>query len=140
MKQIENLYKNLPDKLETIRTNLKMFEQNIIVNKFKEIDSYSSDINCLGRLWLQGYEQKLDTVGVSLIRGGSFGEKYETRLKIVQDKLGILSPLSTLQRGFSIVKDENGKVIKNSDQVEIGKEVRVQLAKGSLLSKVTKRE
>jgi exodeoxyribonuclease VII large subunit len=43
-----------------------------------------------------------------------------------------LSYQNTLNRGYSLTKDENGKVIKDSSQVKLQQHVRVQLATGSL--------
>jgi exodeoxyribonuclease VII large subunit len=46
--------------------------------------------------------------------------------------LDSLSPLSTLQRGYAIVTDSDGKVVSKSSAVEIGDEVSARLGSGSL--------
>lgn len=50
--------------------------------------------------------------------------------------LDTISPLATLGRGYSIVRDENDKLVRNSKDVNIGEKVTVQLHKGSLITKV----
>ena len=56
--------------------------------------------------------------------------------------LDSLSPLGTLQRGYAIVTDTSGQVVRNVGEVSVGDEVEARLAKGRLgltVSKVKKR-
>jgi exodeoxyribonuclease VII large subunit len=46
--------------------------------------------------------------------------------------LDSLSPLGTLQRGYAIVTDSNGKVVTDSGAVAVGDEVSARLASGVL--------
>ncbi len=55
--------------------------------------------------------------------------RRERFLKVL-GQLDTLSPLATLQRGYSIVQKHDGAFIKHSDQVEPGDSVRVTLATG----------
>jgi exodeoxyribonuclease VII large subunit len=43
-----------------------------------------------------------------------------------------LSPQSTLDRGYSVVRDSAGKVIIDADSVKPGTDIKVRLAKGEL--------
>lgn len=54
------------------------------------------------------------------------------RLGHLAQMLDSLSPLNTLQRGYAIVTDREGKVISRSDAVEVGDEVSARLASGVL--------
>jgi exodeoxyribonuclease VII large subunit len=55
-------------------------------------------------------------------------------------KLHTLSPLATLQRGYAIARTVEGKLIKNTSQVEIGDPVTVRLAAGALFCEVKDKE
>ena len=46
--------------------------------------------------------------------------------------LDSLSPLGTLQRGFAIVTDADGKVVRDASAVAVGDEVKARLARGQL--------
>ena len=46
--------------------------------------------------------------------------------------LDSLSPLGTLQRGYAIVTDSSGNVIRDASKVSIGAEVEARLASGRL--------
>jgi exodeoxyribonuclease VII large subunit len=46
--------------------------------------------------------------------------------------LDSLSPLGTLQRGYAIVSDSEGKVLTDAGKVSVGDEVEARLASGRL--------
>lgn len=50
--------------------------------------------------------------------------------------LSALSPFATLERGYAIVRDEQGRVIRTADQVDIGDRVAVRLHRGRLDARV----
>ena len=52
--------------------------------------------------------------------------------------LDSLSPLGTLQRGYAIVTDSEGKVLRDAREVEVGDEVEARLAAGKLGLVVTR--
>jgi exodeoxyribonuclease VII large subunit len=55
-------------------------------------------------------------------------------------KLDSLSPLAVLERGYSISSKEDGVILKQSDQVTPGEQIRVRLYRGRLKCKVTEVE
>ena len=66
---------------------------------------------------------------------------YQNKL-ILQNKaknLNILSPLSTLSRGYSITKNNKGELIQNIDSVNIGDTLKTKLKNGKIISKVYKK-
>ncbi len=62
------------------------------------------------------------------------------RLAHLAQMLDSLSPLGTLQRGYAIVTDSSGKVLRDASKVAIGDEVEARLASGQLGLRVTKVE
>jgi exodeoxyribonuclease VII large subunit len=55
-----------------------------------------------------------------------------SRFEIAVGKINALSPLSILQRGFSLCRDVRGAIIKDASAVSRGDRVRVTLAAGEL--------
>lgn len=53
-------------------------------------------------------------------------------LKAQAGRLHAVSPLATLDRGYAIVQDENGKVLQDSQQVQAGDHIQTRLQKGRL--------
>ncbi len=60
-------------------------------------------------------------------------ERYETALRS-------LSPLAILDRGYALVFDANGKLLKDPAAVNVGDEVRARLAHGEIQASVTKKD
>ncbi|ODS25091.1 exodeoxyribonuclease VII large subunit [Candidatus Endobugula sertula] len=55
------------------------------------------------------------------------------------DVLNAINPLNVLSRGYAIVNQTNGMIVRDSDQVAEGEEVTTQLAHGSIVSVIKKR-
>jgi len=59
------------------------------------------------------------------------------RLDDCQLHLRQLSPLTVLSRGYAIVEDRGGHVLRSSTETSIGETVRVRLHEGRLEAEVT---
>ncbi|HUR98278.1 MAG TPA: exodeoxyribonuclease VII large subunit, partial [Pyrinomonadaceae bacterium] len=57
-------------------------------------------------------------------------------LKICMAKLDALSPLAVLGRGFAIVENEAGEILRDAEQVAVDESINIRLAKGSLKARV----
>jgi exodeoxyribonuclease VII large subunit len=57
---------------------------------------------------------------------------HRRRLDSLVTQLGHLSPLNVLERGYAIVQDEAGHVVKQSASAPPGTNIKVRLAEGSL--------
>jgi exodeoxyribonuclease VII large subunit len=51
-------------------------------------------------------------------------------------RLESLSPLKVLERGYALVFDASGKLIKSAEQVQVGDEITARVAKGEIKSRV----
>jgi exodeoxyribonuclease VII large subunit len=59
-------------------------------------------------------------------------ERETLGLAHLRQQVRSLSPQSTLDRGYSVVRDESGHVITDSSKVSGGTKLKVRLAKGEL--------
>ncbi|OGD83924.1 exodeoxyribonuclease VII large subunit [Candidatus Curtissbacteria bacterium RIFCSPLOWO2_01_FULL_39_62] len=55
------------------------------------------------------------------------------------DKLMLVSPKNVLSRGYSIVTNSQGNVVKDAAIVDIGEKVKVKLARGRISTKIIKK-
>ncbi|HSW94120.1 MAG TPA: exodeoxyribonuclease VII large subunit [Gammaproteobacteria bacterium] len=83
---------------------------------------------------LQEQSQQLDYFEMNLTR---LQEKHiadlQKKLQIVAAKMDALSPLATLQRGFSITtRVINNTILDKADDVNIGDKIHIRLMKGNL--------
>ena len=58
------------------------------------------------------------------------------QLKIAVNTLEQISPQSILDRGFSLVFDKNGKLLRDANQTKIGENLTINLGKGKILANV----
>ncbi|MFB6182365.1 MAG: exodeoxyribonuclease VII large subunit [Candidatus Magasanikbacteria bacterium] len=63
-------------------------------------------------------------------------EKNKAEVQSKVDLLESYSPKSVLKRGYSIAKDKNGNIIKNSNQLKVDDNVTVKLSKGKFKSSI----
>lgn len=81
--------------------------------------------------------QTLDNLDVAC--RSAVGQKLadgERDLHTLAQRLNALSPLATLERGYSISRKTDGAVLTSAEQVSIGDRVEIQLADGHLACRV----
>jgi exodeoxyribonuclease VII large subunit len=64
-------------------------------------------------------------------------QRYELRLSGTAQQLNNVSPLATLDRGFSIITNKKKRVINNIDQTQVGEHLSARLSNGYLECTVT---
>ncbi|MGI8639647.1 MAG: exodeoxyribonuclease VII large subunit [Pyrinomonadaceae bacterium] len=64
----------------------------------------------------------------------------DEKLKISMASLDALSPLSVLNRGFSIVENESGEILRDAKRVNVTDKLKIRLASGRLEAEVLRTE
>jgi exodeoxyribonuclease VII large subunit len=59
-----------------------------------------------------------------------------TRLAVLSGRLHTVSPLRTLERGYAIVQDAAGSVVRSATQVQPGDAITARVADGAIKAKV----
>ncbi len=67
-------------------------------------------------------------------------ERERLRLRVLVGQLNQLSPMNVLERGYAIVFDDQGKIVKSAAAVRVGDPLAIQLARGRLHAEVKKKE
>jgi exodeoxyribonuclease VII large subunit len=89
------------------------------------------------RSWITTRRALLDGACASLRRLPALRLERETaRLGNARDRLRVLGPGATLERGYAIVQDEAGAVVRDAAAVAVGERVGVRLAAGRLGARV----
>lgn len=71
---------------------------------------------------------------------GSIITEHRHRLEHYQSLIEERSPLTILNRGYSITRDTENKIVHDAAQVEVGEELLIHLAQGKLGAAVIKKE
>ncbi len=108
--------KNLNGKLAEMQTALSPTRRKeAIYQRYQTVDNLEAACRATGERRLNNAEHALYTLA---------------------QRLHTLSPLGTLQRGYSISRDEDGAVLTDSGQVAVGERIEVELSQGALTCKV----
>jgi exodeoxyribonuclease VII large subunit len=65
--------------------------------------------------------------------------RRRARLERIGGALEALSPVAILERGYALVFDAEGKLVKDADQLKVGEEIEARLARGRVQAQVKKR-
>ena len=63
-------------------------------------------------------------------------QKNKNQLQLLSTSLNIVSPLSTLDRGYTLTSTENDKLVHASQQLKIGDTLKTRFAKSTVISKI----
>ena len=89
------------------------------------------------RSWITTRRTLLDGAAASLRRLPALRlEREAGRLLNARDRLRVLGPGATLERGYAIVQDDAGAVVRAAGAVAVGQRVGVRLASGRLAARV----
>ena len=78
-------------------------------------------------------KQKINNLGQRFRLANSNNHKQLIQqFSSLSEQLHLVSPLATINRGFSIARDQNDKILRSKDQVEKNQMIEVQLSDGKL--------
>src|SRR5437879_5519782 len=92
------------------------------------------------RRMLAGIRQQLES-RVAAIAGATHNVLLQRRGRLEQlsGRLDALSPMAILERGYALVFDASGNLVKDAAQVQVGEEISARLARGEIGAVVKKR-
>ncbi len=86
---------------------------------------------------LREAQQKWRTINARLLRGGAdVHARSGARLHIAAARLMALSPLEVLERGYALIFDNDGKIVRSVTQLQPGDDTLTRFANGSVASRV----
>jgi exodeoxyribonuclease VII large subunit len=99
----------------------------------REVDTLSRALTHLSpRLRLDNSRQRVDMLAARLDRAMSRRlDRWQNQLLVVAARLTAVGPLATLSRGYAIVRDANGRIIRSTRQVTTGAKLSVQVEDGA---------
>ncbi len=121
-------------KLDNIEILFQKYQQMILSNKKSIINDFKSELNLKNPITkLNNITSKIDALSEKL--NFMLSQKLNNRknnLDKLHKSINILSPLSILDRGYSIILNEKGSAIKSSNDVNKGDALKARLSKGTI--------
>lgn len=130
---------SLVNYIESLQRELQQKSTSLLISKQNQLNLIlkHSVLDNPERL-LQIKQQRLDLLVERLQKNTQ--NKYQTKvhqLDVLMEKMKVLNPLNVLNRGFSLLK-QDGKYIKNIKQIDINKNLDIQLNDGLIQTKIVK--
>jgi exodeoxyribonuclease VII large subunit len=125
-------------RLDDLNFRLEKAERKMIEQKHRRWERASAAVRHYDvRRVLSGIRRELSSRNASMVSAIKTALLRDRgRLEQLERELKALSPMAILDRGYALVFDSSGKLVKNSAQVQEGDTVSAKLAKGSIVAKV----
>jgi exodeoxyribonuclease VII large subunit len=125
-------------RLDDLVYRFSQAQRSIIENQRRRFEMLSAAVRHYDvRRILAGIRKDLDVQSANLasvVRNLLL--EHKVRLERMETALRALSPLAILERGYALVFDASGKLLKDAAQVKPGDEISAQLSKGRVLATV----
>jgi len=79
--------------------------------------------------------------GTAALAAGMRNQLLQNKVRVERmgRALEMLSPLAILERGYALVFDSEGKLVKDAAQIKVGAEISARLARGEIRATVKKK-
>lgn len=126
-------------RLDDLRHRMEVAERHLLERSRRRWETVSAAVRHYDlRLVLSGTRRQLEnwTGALAAVMRNVLLE-HRVRSERLQTALGSLSPLAILERGYALVFDREGKLVKDAGQVQVGEDVSARLAQGEIRARVT---
>ncbi len=131
------LLQNNEEQLIWAKSKLLNGVKQLQLNKESQLTGQIANIKLIIKGTLNHEFEMCEIRNQRLVRWlNNYFDKKERRLSFLSEKTELINPQRVLERGFAMVT-HNGKLIKNSSQLNVGDIIAVKLAKGKVDSEVT---
>jgi len=136
------LIRQRQQKLDDLTHRMELAERQLLEQMLRRWERISAAVRHYDlRLILSGMSKELDSgtaALVSIMRNVLL--QYRVRSERLQTALQSLSPLAILERGYALVFDAQGKLLKDVRAVKVGDEISARLAHGQIQAAVTRKK
>jgi exodeoxyribonuclease VII large subunit len=129
-------------KLDDLAHRMEVAERQLIVQLHRRWETISAAIRHYDvGLVLSGMRKELESHASALVAvTRNVLLQHRVRSERLQTALESLSPLAILDRGYALIFDADGKLLKDSSRVNVGDEISARLAHGLIQAAVTKKK
>ncbi len=121
-------------KLDDLKNRMERAERQILEQHRRRMEAAAAAVRHYDvRRMLSGIRRELDSRVAALVATArTLLLQRAGRLNQLAGQLEALSPLAILDRGYALVFDSSGTLLKDAERVKAGDEISARLAKGSI--------
>jgi exodeoxyribonuclease VII large subunit len=125
-------------KLDNLKNRMERAARQILEQHRRRVEAAAATVRHYDvRRMLAGVRKELDSRIAALAAAArTFLLQRAGRLNQLTGQLEALSPLAILDRGYALVFDASGLLLRDADGVKAGDEISARLAKGSITATV----
>jgi exodeoxyribonuclease VII large subunit len=125
-------------RLDDVGHRLAQAQRSILELQRRRFETLSAAVRHYdARRMLAGVRKELDGQVAAMAAGArAILLQRRSRLDRLSSQLAALSPLAILERGYALVFDASGKLVKDGAQLGQGDEIRARLARGSFTATI----
>lgn len=129
-------------KLDDLTHRMELAERLMLEQMRRRWETISAAVRHYDlRLVLSGLRKELDSKTTALVAvTRNVLLQHRVRAERLDTALQSLSPLAILDRGYALVFDAQGKLLKDARAVNVGDQISARLAHGQLHAEVTKKD
>jgi exodeoxyribonuclease VII large subunit len=136
-----DLIRRRQQKIDDLTYRLVHSERALLETQRRRFDSLAAAVRHYDlRLVLSGVRKELDAkVSAMAAAARSLLLQRRSRLERLTSQMEALSPVAILDRGYALVFDASGKLVKDVSQVKSGDEISARLARGEIAATVKRK-
>jgi exodeoxyribonuclease VII large subunit len=135
-----DLIRRRQQKVDDLSFRLAHAQRGLLETQRRRFESLAAAVRHYDlRLVLSGIRKELDAKVASMAAAArSLLLHRRGRFERLTSQMEALSPVAILERGYALVFDASGKLVKDSAQVKSGEDVSARLARGKIVATVKK--
>jgi exodeoxyribonuclease VII large subunit len=139
--RIMEVIRQRQQRLDDLSHRMELAERNLLQQLHRRWETVSSAVRHYDlRLVLSGVRKELESKTSALLAvTRNVLLQHRVRTERLDTALQSLSPLAILDRGYALVFDGEGKLVKDCGAVQVGDEILARLARGQIQAQVTKK-
>src|ERR1700758_746619 len=135
-----DLIRRRQQKVDELMNRLVHAERDVLERQRRRFETLSAAVRHYDlRLVLAGIRRELDAKVSSMAAAARNALlQKRARLERLTSQMEALSPLAILERGYALVFDAGGNLVKDAEQVKAGDDIRARVARGEIAATVRK--
>jgi exodeoxyribonuclease VII large subunit len=129
-------------RLDDLRFRLLTAERRLLEQQRRNLDHAAAAVRHFDvRQRVAGMRRDLTArINAFTSAGRAFLVQQRARIDHLQAQMEALSPVAILDRGYALIFDANGNLVKDAAQVETGQEITARVARGRIKATIKERE
>jgi exodeoxyribonuclease VII large subunit len=133
-----DLIRRRQQKVDDLTNRLAHAQRDLLEAQRRRFETLASAVRHYNlRLVLAGVGKELNArVAAMAAAARNLLLQRRSRLERLTSQMEALSPVAILERGYALVFDSSGKVVKDAAQVKVGEDVTARLARGQIAATI----